>query len=156
MICSESGAVDQSKNLVSLFDVLEKLVIQRVPGQEEPPGGIAARFRCRVVAVWLKTEEDQPGEQYKWQIVFRLPPHAREAIPAEGEFALSDEGNFIRILADLQGPPPADGAGTLVVECRLRKAGEEGWSTQEFPIIVEEQQETTNTTSEDSGREPSA
>jgi hypothetical protein len=136
MICSESGAEDAGTRLVSIFNVIEKVQVPRTP--EPPPGAAVAVLRAlpfRVLSVWMRTEEDTPGEPYEFQVALRHPGQAEAAVVARGHFA------FIDLLSRvvLAGPFPLGPAtGILWVECRIRRVGGAVWLKQEYPILLEE------------------
>lgn len=149
IICSESGVIDQSRNLASHFSVLEKITFQRRPVQERLEDRTAI-FRCRVVAVWMKTDEDTPGQEFEAQLVFVSPPNGREIIVAEtGRFAFAPDKTFSRFVMQLAGPLPAEGAGILWVKHRIRVVGDEEWMTQEFPIVIVEESADEETAEHD-------
>lgn len=139
IICSESGAVDGATNLVSHFSVLEQISFRRRPDEEKLEDRPPALFKCRVVAVWLKTEDDVVGRDYESQIVLVSPPEGKETIVGQQHFTFASDKWLQRFIADLVGPFPATGSGTLWIKHRIRMVGDAEWMTQEFPIVVIEE-----------------
>jgi hypothetical protein len=136
MICSESGAEDATTRLVSVFNVIEKVQVPRAP--EHPPAGALGVLRVlpfRVLSVWMRCEEDAPGEPYEFQVALRYPGQAEAAVVARGRFAFVDL--LSRVV--LAGPfPLGPAAGILWVECGIRRLGAPGWLTQQYPILIED------------------
>ena len=139
IICSESGAIDETTNLVSHFSVLEQITFRRRPDQEKLADRPLALFRCRVVAVWMKTDDDVIDRDYESQVVLVAPPEGRETIVGEQRFRFAADKRLQRFIADLGGPFPAKGSGTLWIKHRIRMVGHAEWMTQEFPIVVIEE-----------------
>lgn len=150
IICSESGAVDESRGLASHFSVLEQITFQRRPAQEKLQDR-PALFRCRVVAVWMKTDEDIPRQEFQSQLAFVSPPAGKEIIVGENRFAFAPDKAFYRFVMQLVGPLPVEGAGILWVQHRVRRVGEEEWLTQEFPIVIVEETADERTSEHDTG-----
>jgi hypothetical protein len=127
-----SGSEDSVTGLVSLYHVLETiLIIRRDP---DPKQDFPHRFRT--TAVWIRTEEDDPSDEYEYESVFRHPPENTEQIVHAGQFSFGKP--IYRFVFDnrFRNFP---GPGVLYAIHRIRKI-EEGseWISQEFPILLQE------------------
>ena len=149
IICSESGAIDEATNLVSHFSVLEQITFRRRPDEEKLADRPLALFRCRVVAVWMKTDDDVIDRDYESQVVLVDPPEGKETIVGEQRFRFAADKRLQRFIADLVGHFPAEGSGTLWIKHRIRMVGHAEWMTQEFPIVIIEETADEGTADED-------
>jgi hypothetical protein len=138
--CSLSGAIDQINHSVSCFSLLEMVQFSRVQlPREGQPLPVVKPLTIRVVATWLREENDGLEQIFQGQLVLRLP-NRQEEIP------LVDFGNFSfpepvhrLIVAEVGIPDMA--AGLMFVECRIRRAGEDNWmASQSYPILATEVQ----------------
>jgi hypothetical protein len=134
IICSLSGAQDAATGSVSAFDILESIQFAALP-----QGQLAAAPLMRVVSTWMRQDDDMPETRFQAELVLHIPNMAQEQIatPAPVEFV------FARPLQRLtwQGIPITDlhGPGTMYVEVRVRRSGEQNWlGSHRFPIIVQE------------------
>jgi hypothetical protein len=140
IICAESGVEDKRTNLVSFFNVLEKLSFFR-QGTPPPRGRLSS---MRVCAVWMR-EGDEPMGEYEWELTFITPHSKQEHRVGGGTFIFpnDDARRLFRCTVDVVGTPPIDGSGILSVQHRLRQLGASEWLKQEFPLIIEEMNATT-------------
>jgi hypothetical protein len=136
ILCSESGTEDKQTGLLSFFHVIEKIQIISVPEADEQGRVFLTSQRIRVVAVWMRGEEDSPTQEFEYQTVLVLPPYHKEIPSGYGRFVFSKPLHRFTV-SDL-GPLLFEGPGIMRAESRLRKLGEQTWLKQDYPIIVEE------------------
>jgi len=127
-----SGAEDKATGLVSLYHVLETILVVRQP--PDPKHDLPTTIRT--TAVWMRTEDDDPSDEYEFQIVFRQPPDGTEQILKAGQFSFGKP--IFRFVADITFAN-FPGPGVLTAIHRIRKIGEGSeWIFQEFPILLQE------------------
>src|SRR5213594_333992 len=94
LICSESGAVDDTTKLASYFNLVEKLqvvTLQLAPGQI----AVVQASPLRLSAYWMKEEGDSPETVFEVQFVATLPSGPSEIQLARTETRF--DGPFRRI-----------------------------------------------------------
>jgi hypothetical protein len=139
IIVSESGAEDTSTGLVSHYNVLESIRVQKHDAGM-PRGAVSGQVQVpwmtfRATAVWMK-REDEPDGEYEYEMRLYIPPSNKELLAQSGEFTFSPGKPFFRITL-VAGGPPFEGSGTFRIESRVRLVGTDKWETQEYPIPVE-------------------
>jgi hypothetical protein len=88
--------------------------------------------------------EQEKGDKYEdeYEFDFRLVvPQGGEPIHLGGgrfKFGEPEPRPLHRFPATFETPLPFNGAGLMRVESRIRKVGTEAWSSQDYPVIVEE------------------
>jgi hypothetical protein len=95
------------------------------------------RLTFRLVALWMRTDEDQPGDVFEAAIVYHIPdsPHG-PLVAGVAEFSFTT--TFHRLTAQEMLVPDFFGPGLFRVECRIRRKGGAGeWVSQDFPILLE-------------------
>lgn len=140
IICAESGVQDKERNLVSIFNVLEKMTVQVqiVPAGHKPsrPQQILS-LRLWVIAVW----RGEPGdEKDEFETEFRLVlPDGKVRQPTTSKTfrfdPVRDLRRFILRMEFADAPPE----GVMRIQNRLRKVGTDQWFTQEYLVPVEVQ-----------------
>ena len=85
------------------------------------------------MAVWVQEEGDK-GEEFEYQMTVISPGSGEEKQIMAGTFTFSAQ--IHRFVANLF-PISVDGAGTLRLQSRLRRSGQQEWLCQEFLIDVE-------------------
>lgn len=136
LICSESGATDETTRLTSFFNLVEKLQVMRLeltPGQTHvihlPP--------LRLSAYWMKEETDAPETRFEVQFIGVFPNNPPEIELARGEFQFN--GPFQRFNVTGLQLTQFFGPGILRIEARLRRVGDEAWlARMNYPILLEE------------------
>lgn len=139
IICSVSGALDQYTNAISLHGVVESIKIKEA--KPSPDGTIVAvPLSMRVVAVWLKDEEDKPEQAFETQIVAFIQGREKQILRAEFPPFYFDKPVRRFILPEITLPPNMPlTPGLLRFESRIRRSGEAEWGKrQEYCIVVEE------------------
>jgi hypothetical protein len=143
MVC-EGGSEDRTTNLVSLFRVIEKVTMHAVSAEKAASEKIRpAQFAFRVVSAWRLQPEDRRDGSFECELFFHIPPEGRLVAVGKAELEYKG-GDFVRFTFDVSGTPPADGAGWLQIETRMRRCGDEIWNSQSFFVLVEVAQSPLN------------
>ena len=135
IICAESVAADQQTNLVSAFQLIERISLRETP-TTHPEVRPLAHFRCKVVAVWMKEPGDEDKE-FEHEIVFPITRDGKEASHKTDTFSFPSETLFQRFLVTVVGIPYAGETGVIEIVSRLRAVGDNEWKTQSYPLLVE-------------------
>ncbi len=131
IVCSLSGAEDKATGLISLYHVLETILVIRHPDQRRD-----APTTVRTTAVWMRTEEDDPTDEYEFETGFLHPSESTAQIVKAGQFSFGKP--IFRFVADITFAN-FPGPGVLTAIHRIRKIGEGSeWISQEFPILLQE------------------
>jgi hypothetical protein len=136
LICSESGAIDETTKLASFFNLIEKLQFAKI---EIQPGVAQAinMVSLRLSALWMREEGDLPETVFEVHFVAIVPNAPQEVDLARGTFQFA--GPLQRVNVPGVHIIQFYGSGILRLEARIRKAGEESWiNRMSYPIIVEE------------------
>jgi hypothetical protein len=136
IVCAESGAVDKLTNRLSVFDIVEKVLFQRIENQ--PPGSILPKFKMQVVAIWMRQDDESDDDQFESEFAIVTSGSQQEASVVKMEFSFEPGKQLFRGIALLDAPLPIDGAGRMEILNRVRKVGDADWITQSYPILVEE------------------
>jgi hypothetical protein len=140
IICSASGSLDQYTNAVSIFGVIESVTV----GEARPqPGGTVAvtPLSMRVIATWLKGDEDAPDHKFETQIVAFVQGREKEVIRADFDPFVFNTIVRRFVLPEVVFPPTlAIPAGLLRFESRIRRKDAPEWGErQEYLIVVEQE-----------------
>ncbi len=131
IICSESGAIDQETGRVSLFNVFEKISVGTL--DEVRKLGVPGSLVLCVTAAWAPEDGDM-DEPFEHETAL-LPPGAdNEAVVTKGHFVFK---TFVHRFLTRVMDPPIGQSGTLHVEHRIRKVGQDNWLRQTYRIPVE-------------------
>lgn len=133
ILCSEAGSVDRQRNLVSLFNIIEKVTVTPLPESE------AKRLRpsnIRVTAAWLGEAGDSEAE-FEAQLAV-VTADGSEALRGEALPFRVPPNKLHRFLYDVNGNGFfGASAGVAWVESRVRRKGDKGeWFVQRTPVIV--------------------
>ncbi len=135
IICSESGAIDRYTNLVSVHNVIERILFHKSEDrQSQIPAGHSPLLSFRVMASW-KCDENELGEEFEFENSIDGPGVNRQILNS-GSFVFKTR--IHRFFVNASGPPPPQ-EGTLTVTSKIRKTGDESgeWLSQQFEIDVE-------------------
>jgi hypothetical protein len=139
IICAESGSEDNRTGLVSHYNVIETIQLQKQP-EGMPPGAVEPgsirlpMLKFRATAVWMK-REDEPQGEYEFEMKLYIPPTSKEVLVQSGTFSFSPGKPLYRIVLIAAGPA-FESPGTFRVESRVRRIGTDKWETQDYPIPV--------------------
>src|SRR4051794_40029299 len=85
IICSGSGAEDRTTGLLSIFNVIDKVMFHRVPLPQPTSPPVV---EMRVTAAWSREEQDV-DQEYEYEVVVSVPPEGDEHIVGRGRFAFT-------------------------------------------------------------------
>lgn len=131
IICSQGGSEDKASGSLSLFNIVEKIKISK-----KLHSGMMPMFQFRITSVWMREPEDTADREFEWSVVVCAPITNSELTVGSG--VMTFDSPTYRITANILGPMPIDGAGTLRAISRIRVPGATEWNCQEYPVIVEE------------------
>jgi len=134
VIFANSGSIDQTSNMVSIFDVIE--IVNVFKKVSDSTSYLIPQKTNRITAVWMRETVDKVADKFQGQLACVDPENAELFVSEVIEFSF--EFPFYRFASQvfLVG---FNTLGTHLIEARLRRAGEEGWTwRQTFPFIVQE------------------
>ena len=133
IICSGDVVEDRLTNLLSVFSIAERLEVRRANVVRDVE---IADFRCAVVAVWMKTPNDD-GELFEHVFtVVNNPLDELDISPIIQFRFLSDEMHLHRFRIRVEGFPPIVSSGIVLFRSKIRKLGDTDWLVQEFPMVA--------------------
>jgi hypothetical protein len=134
MLCCESQTVDAVTGLVSHFNVFHQLNFQTIaPGQPLPAAPNQTLWLKMVASATWQREQGEEG-RFDSQVAVTVPG-GQENILGGGPFDFTKP--FQRIDALIQGLN-CNQPGTLIIEIRIRRVGDQGdWHRQTYSIGVE-------------------
>jgi hypothetical protein len=137
ILFSESGSEDKATGLVSHFKVLEQIECRELPKPQEDHPGLISLLSCQIVAVWAKADEDDPEEQYEFQVLLYLRSQLEAILAASGTLAFEATKPRNRTTVNVIGISFRD-AGVFRVEHRIRPHGGEdrSWLVQTYEVPV--------------------
>ena len=151
VICCANIIEDKSKNLVSVFSIIERLMIERFVSSKPKskskktngsanaaqidPSMIPELLQC--VAVWMKSDRDS-GQEYEHEWVIHYPNGKHNSAGGVRPFRFSEEAmkdlQRFRLGIAFTALPKGDMDGVCRIESRIRKQGNKRWQSQEFPL----------------------
>lgn len=154
IICSQSTAIDQDSNSLSIFNVMEGISIHL--GNEHPqqaedfkPGNVLNTLNFRVVAVWMREENDSPKDEYDYEFYIH-PPGEAEKEMSKGTFHFTSV--FQRFQMHVFRDRPWQASGMLKVICKIRKRATE--ANKKHPQQTYQQEYAFPVTVNDHRKEP--
>lgn len=141
IICASGLSEDRATNLVSLFGIIESLVVASDPiaevakstqvKREPKPGDLG---QLKVMAVWMKTSDADVDVTFEHEFVVQcddveLPPIGRM------EFTFTKDAYLKRFLLCFDGLPPVTRDGFAVIRSQIRRDGGD-WLSQEYPLLI--------------------
>lgn len=137
ILCCESLSQDKDTFLISLFRVVEKVIVTPLVIQQDAKGVmVVEKPPLHIVAGWMLNQNDDPGQEYEYELSFIAPDNATIDLN-KGKFYFTKSRPIHRFVSSIQGPLPIKSAGLMFAECKIRKVGDSGWLRQNYPIIVE-------------------
>lgn len=138
ILCSESGSEDRTTGLLSHFKVIEQMEVRELP--EPPPGHPVAisSFSFQIVAVWAKSDEDAPDQEFESTTSMFLPPGYEEILVARGRFGFAGSKRRYRSIVNVTGVI-ITASGLLRVIDKVRPVGEDNqpWLVQTYEVSVD-------------------
>jgi hypothetical protein len=138
ILCSESGSEDRITSLLSHFKVLEQMEVRELP--KPPPGHPIAvsSFSFQIVAVWARSDEDAPDQEYESSTSIFLPPGDEEIVVASGRFQFLGSKRRYRSIVNVSGVIiAASGLFRAVDKVRPVGADNQPWLVQAYEVSVE-------------------
>lgn len=135
IVCSESAAIDQDTNRASLFNVVEGLQVTVVPKPSGEGVAFVKTLDFRGIAVWMRNEDDDPEDEYEFELAARAPGDADENVFGDGKFKFTKRLHRFNVLIGVHKPWTE--SGMFVFTSRIRRVGTSEWLSQEFPILVD-------------------
>jgi hypothetical protein len=140
LICAASGSLDQYTEAVSLFNIIESIGVSAVNPRGDGTIAIPPPMSMRIIAVWLKGENDAPEDRFETEIAGYAPVDGRPLFRAD--FPAFQFGNPVRrfIVPAVVFPPTTVVApGLMRFECGIRREGDASWLVvqQYFVVVVE-------------------
>jgi hypothetical protein len=139
IIVCQSGAEDKDTGLISLFHVVDRIDAQilKIPPEGLKGTVLVQDMPLKVVATWIKDDDESYDQEYEFQVVGLMPPDGTVGFSSNGSFRFSEGKPRHRLTANVHGQLPVKGSGTLLVESKVRKVGTQDWIVQSYPIQVE-------------------
>lgn len=136
IIVSDGVSEDRTTNLVSVFTISERIVLQVVGQQDGPPAKPElATFQCQATAVWMHESGDADHE-YVHQFVLTTQDGSSKDLGTPTAFKFSSKRVFQRFRLHFRGKiPPV--SGIVLFESRIRRKSNTDWMVQSFPLQVD-------------------
>lgn len=137
IICAENITVDRDTNLVSIFNVLEKIEVSGIIQHADPKHRRVSRIHggsSKAVAVWARVQGDE-GKKFEAQFEVSFPDGKAESSPIL-PFVFEGPMLLHRFIMSLQ-MHPIQQSGKIRVENRVRRQGTDTWQSQAYEIFVE-------------------
>lgn len=139
IIAGQGVTEDKQSNLVTIFNVLERIKFKPQGLTDTPPAG--SYFPFAAIAVW-RAEAGDEAKEFEAELVLLKPP-ANEPQPLGIIRVTFQSGRpNHRFILQYGGPLPFSGPGVLRIESRIREIGAEHWMSQAYSIEIERETET--------------
>lgn len=142
LIATRGHSVDKTTGLLSLFEVVEKIVSFPTP---EPEGGgvvIVEHHPIGIHACWAIDAEagETADDVFDVRLRLRMEGDANPLAEHTAHFSFQVPGlTSFRQTFNIGSPLPAPRSGSLLVEVSVRKVGTDDWVDQVYRIAVEKQ-----------------
>lgn len=140
IVFGQSASIDQLTNTASVFSIVETIqALFPQPGTPMPNPNLspfATRNTFKLIASWIKDDEDGPTDMFHGEVACILPDGLPFFIINFDDFSFEVRAH--RIVSDvfLTGFPCL---GTYTIEARLRRVAEQEWTwRQSFSFNIEE------------------
>jgi hypothetical protein len=150
IVCSEGGSIDRHTNMLSIFDVIEKITFKIMQptdarpgdGSPQPPlhGRPTSVNTLRMTAVWRQITGDE-GHGFEFKTTVRMPGNDQELSAGEGEFIFKTM--LYRVISTFYSDLPTQ-SGEIVVRNAIRRLPDGEWIHQEYAIPVERLEPSAN------------
>jgi len=139
VICSLHALENKDTGLFSIVEIIEKMAYAPVP--QPPPGQVLfiPWQTFKATAVWTLSPDEIADAEYEtdWRIIMPSGDPIPD-LPGPMRVKFSPSRPFSRNVANFMTPLPITCPGTLRVISRMRRVGDEAWTSQEYAIIVEQ------------------
>ena len=140
IICCEGVLQDKTTNNLSIFKVLEKVIVKK--GITVDPASPMARPYAagsgypgfEGVAVWRKEAQDV-GKTFFHKFHIEHPDAV--AVVEEQTFQFTEAGELSRFILVLSGIPIPEKSGVVLVKSQVREDGSTEWNSQDYPIFFD-------------------
>lgn len=134
MLCAESGAVDRFTNLVSVYNIFERIQIaDAIPSSGLQRAAHIGSLNIRIISVVMREDADE-GRDFDFELSIHLPQE-NPTIMQAGVFQF--KSIYHRFLVDFVGVAKLK-PGNLEVFCKIKPKGDLDWLIeQEFMIPIE-------------------
>lgn len=154
IVCADSGVEGKENNLISFFNVLEKVTLAIEALKQSDPSGppkvVIHPLMLWAVAVWMKEDGDEARQFESHFVVIR--PDGAEIIKTEPKRFGFVSGKYLtRFVLRCQLTVTSFPEGFLRIQNRVREVGKTEWLSQEYPILVEVRTMQQATTGDEGG-----
>ena len=138
IVCAQYGTEDKSTGQMSLFGIVDKLVMSIIPQPITNGMVVVHTTSLYIAAKWMKNTDDDQEQMY--EVTLRgISSDGKILVDSAFENFKFAENRPLHIVAMLlRNPIPVTEAGTMSFVCSLKKAdSDDKWISQEYPIIIE-------------------
>ena len=137
LICSRLASEDRVTGLMSLYHVIEELVLGRPqPNEPIPP------FVLRVTSAWMREEEEDEEQEYEYEINLRIPQGALLHRLTSGRLHFNTR--FKKLMGDVfvqsvisdEVMARLERQSFMYVDSSIRPVGINDWQTYSYPISL--------------------
>lgn len=133
IICCESGTEDKYTGMVSLFNIIDRIVGK---SRETDSGSLPKdSLTLRIVAVWAADSESDFEGEFNVEMRMLLSPQNLESTLSSDSMRFTPTMPRHRSTV-IMGGIQAEASGQLIFESRVRRPTETEWKTQAYTIDV--------------------
>ena len=143
IIASESTSEDARSNVLSIFNVIERIEIEFavISATSQPPPLSPAAIqgnlnRFVVIAVWMKLPTDNPDDAHQHQMAMCYPDGTEKIVADDNNVLFANDDRPRNRYGLVVAGSPTTMEGTFRFESRMRRVGNEEWIRQDYPIRV--------------------
>ena len=140
LICSRSFSDDKDTRHLSIFEIVDKLVLSELPSPEAGSVLFIGEQRFVVVSAWMidikngETYEDE----FEFKTTFKMENGSILRMHLQ-TFKFTVNMPLHRMMINMIGSLPLKQSGILLVECTVKKIGSQNSKTQTYRMFVEYQ-----------------
>jgi hypothetical protein len=140
IVCARSSSQDRASGLLSLFELIEKYQIFPIDLTKRDGPIIIPAQPLRLVATWMIEPDkgERFGDPFEFEFRLVVPPEPKVHRLGGGSFLFEESQPLHRFTLQIDAPLPLEGPGVMWAESLVRKAGEDEWTIQSYPILLEE------------------
>lgn len=132
IICAHDIVENKATNVVSIFNVVEKITASRAQAGESVP--LPHVTLLKAIAVWRKEEGDE-GQEFESEMTVRAGDE--ELGRATSVFQFDATAGLHRIILTFPVMLAVQEDGVVTVRSRIRRADNGDWIEQSYPIAWE-------------------
>ncbi len=148
-ICCESCSIDQDRNTISAFHILEGFDVAIGLSQEQlvshpETASLAERhanprlsvpsFNFVGISTWCRDEGESSEREYDFELLLFKPGDPIGLMVNAGKFSFLKRAH--RFIANFVVEKPWNKTGTCRFEVRIRPCGSNSWMSQDYPFEV--------------------